>query len=58
MFERVEREPPLPLGGIIPQQPGRQCVPGLVERDGHQRHQCTDEVIESLCRHVFLQSAK
>jgi len=49
--QRVERKPPLTLCGIVAQQPRSQRVPRLVERDGHQRHQRTNEIVDSLRCH-------
>ena len=54
MPERIEGDPPLPFGGVVAQQPGRQRVACLVEGDGHQRDCGADEVINALCCHIVL----
>lgn len=40
---KVQRKPPLPLCGVVAQQPCCQRVAALVEGDGHQRHQRADD---------------
>ena len=51
----IHGEPPLPLCGVVAQQPCCQRVAALVEGDGHQRHQRADEIIDALRGHsIFL----
>ena len=55
MGKGIHGEPPLPLCGVVAQQPCCQRVAALVEGDGHQRHQRADEIIDALRGHsIFL----
>ena len=45
--ERVQRQPALPPGRRVAQQPGGEGVARFVERDGDQRHQRPDKIVQS-----------